>query len=146
MALADPVKVFVASSNIGAEMTCRALQAAGIEASAGEDTSPAGLWMGGTIPGIFDAGVFVSRVDAERATAVIRELDRLEAERAFAQGAEVEAVCEECGKTGRFPAVQRGTVQDCPHCGALIDVGEADMPGGWEGDSEDEVYGKPPSE
>src|SRR5437764_12339890 len=129
MALVDPVKVYVASSNVEAEMVCRLLQAAGIEAFAGEDTSPAGVWVGGTIPGIFDAGVFVSRADAERAVAVIRDHERLEAERASAQGADVEVVCEECGKPTVFPAAQAGTVQDCPHCGAWVDGGGVELDG-----------------
>lgn len=136
MALVDPVKVYVASSNIKAEMTCRLLQAAGIEAFAGKDTSPAGLWVGGTIPGVFDAGVFVSKTDADRAMEVIRAQERLEAERATAQGADVEATCEDCGKTATFPAAQRGSVQDCPHCGAMLDVGEVTLEGGWEEDEE----------
>jgi rubrerythrin len=129
MALVDPVKVYVAASNVEAQMTCRLLQEAGIEAFANEDSSPAGVWMGGTIPGVFDAGVYVSRADAERAVEVIRAREQREAERSRAQGAEVEATCEECGKTATFPAAQYGTVQDCPHCGAWLDVGEVTLPG-----------------
>src|SRR4051794_17394034 len=105
-------------------MICRLLQESGVEAFAGEDVSTAGLWLGGTVPGIFGAGVFVSRADAERALDVIRAQERLVAERSTAEGAEVEATCEECGKKASFPAAQRGTVQDCPHCGAMIDVEE----------------------
>src|SRR6476659_2793750 len=104
MALIDPVKVYVAPSNLQAEMVCRLLKAAGIEAFAGEDTSPAGIWVGGTIPGIFDAGVFVKKGDAERAVEVIREHERLEAERVNAKGADIEVICEECGKPAVFPA------------------------------------------
>jgi hypothetical protein len=122
--LTDPVKIYAATSNVEAQMICRLLQEAGIEAFAGEDVSTAGLWVGGTVPGIFDAGVFVSRADAERAMDVIRAHERLEAERSAAQGEEVVATCEECGKKASFPAAQQGTVQDCPHCGAMIDVEE----------------------
>lgn len=122
MDLVDPVKIYAATSNVQAEMIGRLLQQAGVEAFAGQDVSPAGIWMGGTLPGIFDAGVWVSRADAERAAEVIRGQERLEAARANAQGTEVEVTCEECGQTAFFPAAQRGTVQDCPHCGAYVDV------------------------
>jgi len=30
--------------------------------------------------------------------------------------------CEACGKTTVFPGNLQGTVQDCPHCGAYLDV------------------------
>jgi hypothetical protein len=123
MGLSDPVKVYAATSNTEAQLICRLLEAGGLEAYAGEDTSPGGAFIGGTIPGVFDAGVFVSRADGERAVELIREHERREAERA-APGAEVESTCEDCGKTATFPAAQRGTVQTCPHCGAMIDVGE----------------------
>jgi hypothetical protein len=143
MGLVDPVKVYVGRSNVEAQMICRLLQSAGVEAFAGEDLSPVGIWWGGTIPGVFDAGVYVSRVNAEQAIAVIRQHERLEAERSSGQGMQVQATCDECGKTAAFPATQRGTVQDCPHCGAYLDVGEADLPSGWGAESEDEEEGKP---
>jgi hypothetical protein len=34
----------------------------------------------------------------------------------------VDATCEECGRTSRFPAEQRGAVQNCPQCGEYVDV------------------------
>jgi hypothetical protein len=123
MALVDPVKIYAATSNLDAVIICRMLQDAGIEAFAGEDTSPAGIWMGGTVPGVFDAGVYVSRPEGERAMALIRQHELVESLRASGTSADIEADCEECGKTARFPAGQRGTVQNCPHCDALIDVG-----------------------
>lgn len=124
MGLSDPVKVYAATSNTEAQLICRLLEAGGLEAYAGEDLSPAGIWMGGTITGVFDAGVFVSRTDGERAVELIREHERREAERSTAAGAEVETTCERCGKTAAFPAAQRGTIQNCPHCRAMIDVGD----------------------
>src|SRR5437660_11066605 len=142
MGLVDPVKVYAGTSNVEAQMICRLLQSAGVEAFAGEDLSPAGIWMGGTIPGVFDAGVYVSRANAEQAIAVIRSHEALKAERSSGQGMQVEATCDECGKTAAFPAAQRGTVQNCPHCGAYLDVGEADFPSGWGAEGEDEADGK----
>jgi hypothetical protein len=140
MALVDPVKIYAATTNIEAQLICRLLQGACIEAFAGEDVSPVGLWLLGTVPGVFDAGVFVSRVDAERAMNLIRQEERLNVERSNLQGPEVEATCEECGKTAAFPAAQRGTVQNCPNCGAFLDVGEIDLSGDVE-ESESEEGG-----
>ena len=30
--------------------------------------------------------------------------------------------CEECGRASEWPASQMGTTQDCPHCGAYMDI------------------------
>src|SRR4051812_37602539 len=120
MALVEPVKIYAAKSNVQAQMICRLLEQAGIEAYADEDFSPVGLWLGGTLPGVFDAGVYVSRADAERAVEVLRENERQGAERADARGESVRVTCEECGKTATFTAAQHGTVQECPHCGAYL--------------------------
>jgi hypothetical protein len=146
MGLVDPVKIYAGTSNLEAQTICRLLQSAGVEAFAGEDFSPAGVWMGGTIPGVFDAGVYVSRSDAEQAMALLREHERRKAERSSGQGPEVETTCDDCGKRATFPAAQRGTVQNCPHCGAYLDVGEEDLPGGWGEESEAEEDGNQPSE
>jgi len=138
MELIDPVKIYIAPTNSRAQMICRLLQTSGIEAFAGEDTSAVAGWWGGTIPGIFDAGVFVSRSDAERAAAIISQQENSEAERSKAEGLDIKSTCEECGKTSDFPEVQRGTVQTCPHCGALIDIGEMELPGDTEEEIENE--------
>jgi hypothetical protein len=50
---------------------------------------------------------------------------------------QVEAVCEECGCRASFPAQERGTVQECPKCGAYLDVGDAELPEGWKGANDD---------
>lgn len=39
---------------------------------------------------------------------------------------EIEATCEECGQGSFFSGSQRGTVQNCPHCGRYMDVGGID--------------------
>ena len=36
--------------------------------------------------------------------------------------ARVELPCERCGRSASFPAEAVGTVQECPHCGAFVDV------------------------
>jgi Putative prokaryotic signal transducing protein len=38
----------------------------------------------------------------------------------------LETACEECGKKGTFPVAQQGTIQNCPHCGKMIDVPDPD--------------------
>jgi hypothetical protein len=43
----------------------------------------------------------------------------------------VEAVCEECGQKTAFDGRYRGTVQDCPHCHAYMDVPGDDEPFDW---------------
>ena len=55
----------------------------------------------------------------------------------------VDVVCEECSKSTRFPAAQRGSVQSCSTCGAFMDVpgddedwSEAEAPG--EGEAGEE--------
>jgi len=34
----------------------------------------------------------------------------------------MEVVCEKCGERSAFPASQLGSVQQCQHCGAYVDV------------------------
>lgn len=52
---------------------------------------------------------------------------------------DVVAICDECGEESVFPGKQRGTVQNCPHCEAYLDVPSSAL-GGEEdiGEPEDE--------
>lgn len=59
-------------------------------------------------------------------------------------GVPIEVLCEECGERTSFPAAQRGSVQECPHCGTFLDVGEE--PGGDFPPSDEEVVTEPLSE
>jgi ribosomal protein S27E len=43
-----------------------------------------------------------------------------------AKSGTVEVICEECSRPAVFPASAEGTVQDCPHCGAYLDVPDPD--------------------
>jgi len=43
----------------------------------------------------------------------------------------IDAVCEDCGRTAAYPARQAGMVQDCPHCGAYVDVPSLDDRENW---------------
>jgi hypothetical protein len=75
--------------------------------------------------------------DADRARQLIADhAAELQASRGNRTG-EVEAVCEECDQPTTFPASEQGTVQQCPHCGAYVDVPGADDE--WDvGEPEDE--------
>jgi hypothetical protein len=143
MALRDPVAVYNAANNVEALFVRDGLLAAGVEAFVIEDVSQIGAWVGGLIPEIHKPQVWVERADMVRAKPV---LDDFEARAARlrdgnpagdAAGPPIEVICDECGSTAAFPAAQRGSVQQCPHCRAYLDVGEPELPEGWA-DSEDE--------
>ena len=138
MALRDPVAVYNAANNMQAQFVCDALAVAGVEAYVTEDISQVGVWVGGLVPEIHKPQVWVERADVERAGPVLIEFERRAAElrgnAADTAGPPVEAVCEECGESASFPVAQRGTVQQCPHCGEYMDVGGDDLPPGWEED------------
>jgi hypothetical protein len=136
MAFQDPVAVYNAGNNMQALFLRDALIAADVEAFVIEDVSQVGTWVGGLIPEIHKPQVWVERADIDRAKPVIDDFERrsnelrdASAERE-ALGSVIEVVCEECGESASFPVAQRASVQECPHCGAYLDVED-------EGDSED---------
>lgn len=143
MALRDPVAVYNAANNIEAHLICDLLNDAGIEAHVTEDVSVVGQGPLGFLPEVHKPQVWTERVDIERVKPFLEEyerqqLQRREAEmkRAAAGEATVEATCEECGQRSAFPAAQDGTVQDCPHCGAYVDVGDIPDTEEWWGEPE----------
>jgi hypothetical protein len=75
--------------------------------------------------------------DAERArqlmAAYAQEIAEQRAQRASREG-NVEAICEDCGSASPFPAAEQGTIQNCPKCGAMLDVPDPD---------EDRAIGEP---
>lgn len=125
MNLQDPIAIYVAATNLEAHQVCGLLGSYGIAAHAMEDSSRGGFWSFGLFPQIHRPKVWVSRSDESRADAVIQEFEReRRARQADAAGStEITAACEECGAESLFPAAQAGTVQDCPRCGAFMDVG-----------------------
>lgn len=142
MALRDPVAIFTASSNIRAQALCHLLAQSGVEAYVTEDFSLAGLWIGGTIPGIHSPKVWVDRADAERAAAILQQHEQrekeLQADPTSAPEADrVQVVCEECGRSVAFPVFQRGSVQTCPMCGAYVDVVAQEEGLDWQEDDEE---------
>ncbi|MFL5242363.1 MAG: hypothetical protein ACJ8FY_09670 [Gemmataceae bacterium] len=141
MALTDPVAIFTASSNIRARALCHALVQSGIEAHVIEDVSLGGLWVGGTLPGIHSPKIWVDRAEAEHAAAILQEHEQREADLQTApppadDDQQVQTVCEECGGSLAFPASQRGSVQECLHCGSYVDVVADDEVSDWGSEEE----------
>ena len=84
--------------------------------------------------------------DADRARQLLAEhAAELQAARAGRTG-EVEAVCEECGDATTFPAEEQGTVQECPHCGAYLDVPDPDDDWGTDDFGAEDAEGRSDSE
>lgn len=81
---------------------------------------------GGYLFGMTDvegfAIVTADKATAERAVAMIAEHKPGKPKRSA--GLKVTAKCEECGKETVFDGELSGTVQECEHCGAYVDVPE----------------------
>ena len=129
MALRDPVAVYNAANNTEAHLVRNVLLSSGVEAFVTEDVSQVGTWMFGLIPELHKPQVWVERTDVERAKPILEDYDRRaarlrDADASDAARAEspIEVACEACGQRTRFSAIQRGSVQECPHCGAYLDV------------------------
>ena len=50
----------------------------------------------------------------------------------FDEAGTIEVTCEKCGKQTEFPAAQFGSVKNCPHCNAFVDVGNDNEIEGWD--------------
>lgn len=132
----DPRCVFVANTMAAAVVTAAWLTEQGIAAEVMDLMTLGGLeGLTAWAPGISARGLEVWVLDPTKAP----EARRLLAEHAAAQarrveeakeGSDLEVVCEECGQTSVSPAAQRGTVQDCPHCGEYLDVEVPGNPSG----------------
>jgi hypothetical protein len=140
VALRDPFAAYNAASNTEAHLVCGLLNDAGIEATVIECASEIGGWVGGFIAEIHKPQVWIERADTDRAKPVLDEYERRAAERQKPPtGEPVEVTCEECGKRSTFLASQVGSVQNCPHCNAYVDVGDdLDFEGWDETPGEDE--------
>jgi hypothetical protein len=129
MALQNPVAVYVAATNVEAQMLKLRLIDAGIEAFVSEDLSTAGLWMLGLLPGIHKPQVWVSQSCVDQARPVLDGYESHAAERRrvrqqvdSSDASPIKVLCEECGQTSLFPSAKSGSIQDCPRCGAYVDV------------------------
>ena len=124
----DPRCVFVANTMAHAVVTANWLNEQGIAAEVMDLMTLGGLeGLTAWAPGISARGLEVWVLDASKAPEARRVLAEHAAARArqaeeAKEGGDLEVVCEECGRTSVFPAAQRGTVQDCPHCGEYLDV------------------------
>jgi hypothetical protein len=133
MALCDPVAVYHAANNVEVHLVRNALEASGVEAHVIEDVSQAGTWVGGQISGIHRPEVWVNRSDVERAMQIVEAYEHRAAElrdkttEDDTAGGAIEVTCEECGESSTFPASQRGSVQECPHCDAYLDVVDEEL-------------------
>jgi hypothetical protein len=136
---ADVVEVYRAKNGFQAHQFVTALEEAGIKAqvegatyhhaaeTASNVFSDSSVW--------WDAPrILVSAVDAERARQFLLELEARELQKTQEAAASppIEAVCEACGSRAQFSAALRGSVQECPKCGAYLDVGEDELPDGWD--------------
>jgi Putative prokaryotic signal transducing protein len=131
MALKQPVVVYTASNNFDAHLVCGLLIDAGIPAMVVEDAAmtPSG-WLG-PVSNFIQPKIWIEKPDVERAIPILKEYDKRDAERRAAELGRVESVgppmdvdCEECGKRSQWPSAQKGSVQNCPHCRAYIDIGD----------------------
>src|SRR3972149_6951549 len=129
MAISDPVAAYNAKDNLEAHIVRNFLEQNGVEAFATVDDSVAGVWMFGLLPEIHKPQVWVDRSAIEQARPLLEQFERnkhqhreLSARSSESDVAPIEAVCEECDRNSTFPRAKNGTVQDCPHCGAFMDV------------------------
>lgn len=141
----DAKCVFVANTLGEAEVAATWLDGESISAEVMDVNTLGGL--DGLTPlsptGVGQRGIEVwvkDAADAERARALLAEHEAALQTKAKVRAADhtpVEVVCEECGKSTRFPGEQRGSVQSCSVCGAFMDV-----PGDDEDWSEAEAAGE----
>jgi hypothetical protein len=121
----DPKCVFVASTFAQADVVAGWLQEHGIRAEVMNRETHGGL----ISPLLTSAtGVEVWVGNPEQAPEAIRLLGEQELGLFTRKqsGPPLEVVCEECGRSSTFPAEEQGSVQNCPHCSAYLDVEPAD--------------------
>jgi len=135
----DPKCVFVANNVGQADIVAGWLEEHGFPAEVMTREM-----MGGLGPALTAmTGIEVWIVDPAQAPEAIRVLGEHAVELVIKTqtGSPLEVVCEECGKTSTFPPQQRGSVQNCPHCSAYIDVEAAEAVEQSQEPSEDEGPG-----
>ena len=69
-----PIAVYNAVSDLDAHLVCDMLKAGGVDAYTIEDRSQVGTWIGGYLPQIHRAQVWVDRADVGRATPLIEDI------------------------------------------------------------------------
>jgi endogenous inhibitor of DNA gyrase (YacG/DUF329 family) len=129
LAISNPVSVFNAKNNIEAHLLQNMLADEGIEAYATFDESAVGHWMFGSLPEIHKPQVWIDRSNVDQARPLLMKFEQRQRLHSMPakgsadrEGDKIAVICEECGKTSYFGGSKNGTVQDCPHCGAYVDV------------------------
>ena len=128
MGLREPVVAFIAASNQEAQTITLLLNKIGVEAYVSEDNATMGEAFAGATN--HRPRVYIEMEDRERAATVLAEFmkeEQLRKQR-LENAPPISAECEDCGAVSEFPASQDGTVQDCPKCKAMIDVGTFEWP------------------
>ena len=132
MNLRQPVAVYTASKNFEAHLVSGLLNNAGIPAMVVEDDDMQIMsgWLG-PLSNIVKPKVWIEEADVERAKLILQEYDKQNVNRQAVDDGRVESVgppmdvvCDECGKSSQWPAAKKGSVQNCPHCRAYIDIGD----------------------
>lgn len=139
MELKEPLKVYVAQTNVEAHLIVEMLRNRGLAAFVEEDQSGVGLWFGGTISQFHRPNIWVERAAANEAAELIARFETEKRARAEPEPSRshIEVPCEECGTISLFADTLNGTTQECPHCGKYVDVGQFE----WDedvGEPEDE--------
>lgn len=127
-----PTVAYEAATNLEAHVIVEMLLANGIEALAVEDQSGVSLWSFGTISQFHKPKIWIEKENLTAVAQLIQEFEESKRQRnqPIEEPGDLEVVCEECGKATLFPAKLEGTLQECTHCDAYVDVG--DLP--WEDD------------
>lgn len=122
-----PIAIFTAKSNTEAWLACHHLESSGIQACVVENNAATGFYFLGGLPGIHQPQVWVDQPDAQRANELLNAFVDLNIKRNVTMPKTIEAICEKCSKTTTFSSNLDGTVQECSHCGAYLDVGDSDF-------------------
>lgn len=127
MELDDPIVVYIADSNTEAIMIQNFLRDRAVDAVAIEDISRIGETLYGQTS-LHRPKVYVGSRDKDKAHEFLIEFEERKIDRAKALNEEgpITVACESCGQSTEFAATLRGSVEDCPHCGEFLDVGEVE--------------------
>ena len=132
MDLKAPLVAYIAESDIEASQVAQLLVENDVPAHAEEDVSVVGLWAFGKLSQIHKPRVWIATADKDRAFGLLSDYEREKVSRTQKSRAgdadSIAVACEDCGKSTDFPARFIGTVQECRHCRAHVDVGEFDWP------------------
>lgn len=117
----SPVCIRRTGSVEEAELIVAWLDESGIDATIIGQDNPGVLAFG--VTDSQGVAVFVpDAVTAERAAAALAEHDKERGRTTAIDAADIDVVCEDCGRMCSFDAEHVGSVQACPECGSFLDV------------------------